>query len=91
MESLMLLNPWAPMAVPIFFGVAKGLFFTLVGGAALLVVAVWWSWAGDGISIERARWPTSVRMLALVGWGCFIGGILGQVLAHVMHVGVASW
>ncbi|MGH7319013.1 MAG: hypothetical protein ACRELA_05220 [Candidatus Rokuibacteriota bacterium] len=91
MESLMLFDPWAPMAVPIFFGVARGLFFTFAGGIALLVVAAWWSWASDGISLARERWPTSVRMLALLGWGCFVGGVLGQVLALFRHVGVASW
>ena len=86
-----LLDANASMAVPIFFGVAKALFFTFAGGLALLVVAVWWSWAGDGIAIPRERWPVPVRFLALLGWGCFIGGILGQVLAQVLHVGVARW
>jgi hypothetical protein len=85
------LDPSAPMAVPVFFGVATALFFTFAGGLALLAVAVWWAWSGDGIAVPRERWPLPIRALALFGWGCFIGGILGQVLAHVIHVGVASW
>ena len=86
-----LLDPNAPMAVPIFFGVAKMWFITALGGVALLLSAVWWSAAGDGIEVPRERWPVPVRLLALVGWGCFIGGLLGQVLTQFLHVGVARW
>jgi hypothetical protein len=84
-------DPNASMAVPLFFGVAKGLAFTYVGGVALLLVALWWSWAGDGIELPREQWPGPVRFLALLGWGCFAGGIVGQVLAHFAHVGVATF
>jgi len=86
-----LLDPSAPMSVPIFFGVTKALFFTYAGALALLLVALWWSWAGDGIAVPRERWPAPVRLLALLGWGCFIGGVVGQVLAQFLHVGVARW
>jgi hypothetical protein len=86
-----LLDPFAPMAVPIFFGVDKGLFFTFLGAAALFLVAVWWSLAGDGIAIPRERWPRPVRALALLGWGCWAGGLLGQLLAYFLQVGVARW
>jgi len=90
MASLSPLNPFAPMAVPIFFGVGKALFFTFAGAIALLIVAVWWSASSDGIALPRERWPLPVRFLALLGWGCWIGGLLGQVLAYFLHVGVAA-
>lgn len=90
MTSLSPLNPFAPMAVPIFFGVDKALFFTFAGAIALLIVAVWWSASSDGIALARERWPLPVRLLALLGWGCWIGGLLGQVLAYFLHVGVAT-
>lgn len=84
-------DPTVPMAVPVFFGVAKGLLFVFLGGLALLVVALWWAWAGDGLHIPRERWPWPVRALALVGWGAFVGGLVGQVVAYFVHVGVARW
>jgi len=90
MASLNPLNPFAPMAVPIFFGVDKALFFTFAGAVALLSVAVWWSASSDGIALPRERWPLPVRFLALLGWGCWIGGLFGQVLAYFVHVGVAA-
>jgi hypothetical protein len=85
------LDPFAPMAVPIFFGVDKALGFTFIGALALLLVAVWWAVAGDGVAIPRERWPRPVRLLALLGWGCWGGGLLGQVLAYVLHVGLTRW
>jgi hypothetical protein len=74
-----------------FNKVALSLFIGYAGALMLLLAALWWSWAGDGIEVPRERWPAPVRLLALVGWGCFIGGLFGQVIAHVRDVGVARW
>ncbi|MBI3457393.1 MAG: hypothetical protein HY002_16565 [Candidatus Rokubacteria bacterium] len=79
------------MSVPAMLVVNAGLAAVLAGGLVLLLVAVWWSWAGNGIEIPRERWPSRARLAAALGWGLFVGGTLVQVVGHVLHVGVARW
>jgi len=78
------------MEVPEMFLVDGGYAATLLGGLMLLGVAVWWSWAGDGIEVPRERWPRPVRMAAVAGWALFAGGILLQVVGYLAQVGVAG-
>jgi hypothetical protein len=68
-----------------------GLAAAFLGGLILLAVAGWWSWAGDGIAVPRERWPGAVRLVALAGWGLFLGGIVLQVVGYFGVVGVAHF
>jgi hypothetical protein len=79
------------MAVPIFNVVNLGLALTFLGGGLLLLVAVWWSWAGDGIEVPRDRWPALARLAAMAGWLLWAGGFAVQLLGHFGMVGVARW
>jgi hypothetical protein len=71
--------------------VNAGLAAVFAGGLVLLGVALWWSWTGDGIAVPRPRWPTAVRLGAVVGWALFAGGLLVQVVGYLVQVGVARW
>lgn len=79
------------MGVPAMYLVDAGLAVTIAGGALLLLVALWWSWAGDGIEIPRDRWPVVMRLGAAAGWALFVVGIATQVAGHVTQVGVARF
>ncbi len=79
------------MGVPAMYVVDGGLAAAFVGGGILLLVAVWWSWRGNGIAIARDRWPAPVRLLAVAGWVLWLGGMAVQLLGHVAAVGVARW
>jgi hypothetical protein len=79
------------MGVPLMTGVNLGLLATFVGAGLLLVTALWWTAAGDGISVPRERWPAPVRGLAVAGWALWAGGLAVQVAAHFVQVGVARW
>lgn len=68
-----------------------GLAAVFVGGGLLLVLALWWSRAGDGISVARDRWPRPMRALAILGWVLWVGGLFVQVLGYFAAVGVARW
>ena len=79
------------MAVPAFTVVNVGLAMTLLGGGLLLLVALWWTRASDGIEVPRQRWPIVVRFSAMAGWLLWIGGFAVQLLGHFGMVGVARW
>ena len=79
------------MDVPVMLSVTAGLFVAITGGGILLLLAVWWSWAGDGISVPRERWPGALRLAAAAGWGLFLAGILLQLLGYFGQVGVADF
>ena len=79
------------MAVPVFMLVNAGLLMTFLGGGLLLLIALWWTRAGDGIEIPRQRWPVPVRFGAMAGWLLWVGGIAVQLLGHFGMVGVARW
>jgi len=79
------------MSVPVFTVVNAGLAAVFAGAGLLLAIALWWSWAGDGISVARERWPAPIRALAMLGWALWVGGLLVQILGHFGNVGVASW
>ena len=79
------------MAVPAMMVVNAGLTAVFNGGLLLLLVAMWWSWTGDGIEVPRERWPGVVRAAAAVGWALFAGGIFVQIIGHFAQVGVATW
>ncbi len=79
------------MAVSVMVPVDVGLTAVYFGGCLLLMVAGWWSWAGDGIAIPRERWPLAAQTAALGGWALFIGGIALQLVGYFLHVGVARW
>lgn len=79
------------MTVSPMVPVNAGLAAVVLGGLLLLVVAGWWSWAGNGIAIPRDRWPGAVRGIALAGWGLFMAGILLQVFGYFTQVGVARF
>ena len=79
------------MGVPEMTVVNVGLTAVFAGGVMLLMVAAWWSWAGDGIAVPRDRWPAAARATAALGWALFIGGILAQVVSYFARVGVARW
>ena len=68
------------MAVPVFLVVNAGLAMTFLGGGLLLLIAIWWTTAGDGIEVPRQRWPASVRLGAIAGWLLWLGGLAVQVL-----------
>jgi hypothetical protein len=79
------------MAVPIFTLVNAGLAMMFLGGGILLLIAVWWTRAGDGIEVPRQRWPAAARFGALAGWLLWIGGIAVLILGQFGMVGVARW
>ena len=79
------------MAVPVFNLVNAGLALTFLGGGVLLLVALWWSCAGNGIEIERSRWPAAARFGAMAGWLLWLGGFAVQLLGMFGMVGVARW
>jgi hypothetical protein len=79
------------MAVPVFTVVNVGLGMTFLGGGVLLLVALWWAWAGDGIEVPRDRWPALARLGAMAGWLLWAGGFAVQLLGHFGMVGVAKW
>lgn len=79
------------MDVPTMLGVNIGLLAAFAGGGLLLATALWWTRAGDGISVARDRWPGPVRAMATAGWLLWVGGLVVQVLAHFGQVGVARW
>lgn len=79
------------MGVPVFMVVNAGLAMTFLGAGLLLLVAVWWSWTGDGIEVPRERWPGAVRLAAVAGWLLWAGGIGVQVIGQFDQVGVARW
>ena len=79
------------MGVPAMTSVNAGLAAVFLGGLLLLAVAAWWSWAGDGISVPRERWPRPVRLAALAGWGLFLAGIALQLIGYFGEVGVGRF
>ena len=79
------------MGVPSMMGVNLGLTAAFVGAGLLLLTALWWAVAGDGVSVARDRWPGPVRAMATAGWLLWAGGLVFQILAHFGQVGVASW
>ncbi len=79
------------MGVPVFMVVNVGLLMMFLGAGLLLLIAVWWSWTGDGIEIPRARWPATVRLAAMAGWLLWAGGIGVQIIGQFDQVGVARW
>jgi hypothetical protein len=79
------------MAVPMFSTVNTGLAMTLAGGGLLLLAALWWAWAGDGIEVPRDRWPALARLSATAGWLLWAGGLVVQVAGQFVQVGVARW
>ena len=50
------------MAVPVFTVVNAGLAMTFLGAGLLLLIALWWTQAGDGIEIPRQRWPAAIAL-----------------------------
>jgi hypothetical protein len=79
------------MGVPIFTVVNVGLGMMFLGAVLLLLIAIWWSWTGDGIEIPRERWPGTVRLAAVAGWLLWAGGIGVQIAGQFDQVGVARW
>jgi hypothetical protein len=79
------------MAVPAFTVVNLGLAMTFLGAGLLLLVAIWWTWTGDGIEIPRQRWPRAARLGAMAGWLLWSGGFAIQLLGFFGPVGVARW
>jgi len=79
------------MAVPVFTVVNVGLAMTFLGGGLLLLIALWWTRAGDGIEIPRQRWPAAARFGALAGWLLWVGGLTVQIAGFFDQVGVARW
>jgi hypothetical protein len=79
------------MAVPVFTVVNVGLTMMFLGGALLLLVALWWTRASDGVAVPRQDWPAPARFGALAGWLLWVGGIAVQLLGQFGMVGVARW
>jgi hypothetical protein len=79
------------MTVPIMYGVDFGLTLAFMGGGLLLLTCLWWSYAGDGISVPRERWSGLVRVLGIVGWLLWVSGLLLATLWLFGPVGVATW
>ena len=79
------------MGVPQMWTVDGGLAAVFAGAGLLLLVALWWSRAGDGIAVPRERWPVAIRGIAVVGWLLWIGGLFIQILGQFGPVGVARW
>jgi hypothetical protein len=85
------MTPIPGMAVPIFTVVNVGLAMTFLGGGLLLLVAIWWTRASDGIELPRQRWPAAAFFGAMAGWLLWIGGLAVQILGQFGMVGVATW
>ncbi|PYM54113.1 MAG: hypothetical protein DMD79_25170 [Candidatus Rokuibacteriota bacterium] len=79
------------MGVPAMYLVDGGLTLAFLGGGLLLLVALWWSFRGNGVALARDGWPVPVRLAALGGWVLWVGGLALQVLGHFGMVGVATW
>jgi hypothetical protein len=79
------------MAVPAFTVVNVGLAMTFLGGGLLLLIALWWARASDGIEVPRGSWPATARFGAMAGWLLWVGGFAVQLLGHFGMVGVARW
>jgi hypothetical protein len=79
------------MAVPAFTVVNVGLAMTFLGGGLLLLIALWWARASDGIEVPRRSWPAVARFGAMAGWLLWVGGFAVQLLGHFGMVGVARW
>ena len=79
------------MAVPAFTVVNVGLAMTFLGGGLLLLIALWWTRASDGVEVPRQKWPLAVRFGAMAGWFLWVGGFAVQLLGHFGMVGVARW
>jgi hypothetical protein len=79
------------MDVPAMLGVDAAYGATVLGGLLLLAVAMWWSWAGDGIEVPRESWPGTIRTAAVAGWALFVGGLLVQLAAYLAQLGAARW
>jgi hypothetical protein len=73
------------------YSVTTGLVLAVLGGGVLLLVAAWWSWASDGVSLPRERWPGPVRLAAAAGWGFFMAGIAVQLVGYFVQVGVGHF
>ena len=79
------------MAVPILTVVNLGLAMTFLGGGLLLMIALWWTHASDGIEMPRQHWPGAVRLGAMAGWGLWLAGLAVQIAGMFDQVGVARW
>jgi hypothetical protein len=79
------------MAVPVMYAVDIGLAAAFLGGGLLLLTCLWWSYAGNGISVPRERWPGAVRAMATAGWLLWVGGLLVEAVWLFGVVGVATW
>ena len=79
------------MGVPIFTVVNAGLAMTFLGAGLLLLIALWWTWASDGVDVPRQRWPAMARFGALAGWLLWVGGFVVQLVGFFDQVGVARW
>jgi hypothetical protein len=79
------------MAVPVFTMVNVGLAMTFLGAGLLLLIALWWTRASDGVEVPRQRWPAIVRFGAMAGWLLWVGGFVVQLVGLFDQVGVARW
>jgi hypothetical protein len=79
------------MAVPVFTMVSVGLAMTFLGAGLLLLIALWWTRASDGVEVPRQRWPAIVRFGAMAGWLLWVGGFVVQLVGFFDQVGVARW
>jgi hypothetical protein len=79
------------MAVPVFTMVNAGLAMTFLGAGLLLLIALWWARACDGVEVPRHRWPAIVRFGAMAGWLLWVGGFVVQLVGFFDQVGVARW
>jgi hypothetical protein len=79
------------MAVPVFTMVNVGLAMTFLGAGLLLLIALWWTRASDGVEVPRQRWPAIVRFGAMAGWLLWVGGFVVQLVGFFDQVGVARW
>jgi hypothetical protein len=79
------------MAVPVFTVVNAGLAMTFLGAGILLLIALWWARASDGVEVPRQRWPAIVRFGAMAGWLLWVGGFVVQLVGFFDQVGVARW
>ena len=79
------------MAVPVFTMVNAGLAMTFLGGGLLLLIALWWTLAGDGIEIPRSSVARGAAFGAMAGWLLWAGWLGVKDLGHLGMVGVARW